>query len=237
MKNRIFSLCIVLISVSMLYSCVNGKGELITETVGVNNFTKIDHGTKGRMTLVEDNNQFLVFTGHQNLFDILNIEVSSGVLKIRTKAGKSIGKYEEMHFEVHTPFVEEIKVSGPGSVLSEGNITGDRFTGVVSSNGKLEVNQLDTDFTEAVISGSGSLTLRGKTNKAELGVGSAGQLYAFEFIAKENLVELRGNGIIETTTTDKLDVRLIGNGGIYYKGNPVINTLVNSGQGVLINAN
>jgi hypothetical protein len=237
MKNPIFQLCVVVFSASMLYACVNGKGEIITQTVGVSNFTKIEHGTKGRMTLVKDNNQFLVFTGHQNLFDILKIEVSSGVLKIRTKAGKSIGKFEELHFEVHTPYVEEIKVSGPGSVLSEENITGNRFTGVVSSNGELEVNQLDTDFTEAVISGSGSLTLRGKTKKAELGVGSAGQLYAFECVAKENLVELRGNGIIETTTTDKLNVRLIGNGGIYYKGNPEINMIVNSGQGVLVNAN
>jgi hypothetical protein len=237
MKLSWKSIPVILFVLISLYSCVNGKGDIVTETIGISGFTKIEHGTKGDVILVKDDNQFVEIIGQQNIIDILKLEVDGGKLKIKTKGGKSIGKYDQLTFYVHAPFIEEVKVSSAGTVTGGEGITGDNFSGVVSSNGKLEINDLDAEFVEAVVSGSGRLTLRGTATNAEFGVGSSGAIAGFELAVANNKVELRGNGIIETTTNSTLEVRLLGNGAIYYKGNPTISTPVNNGQGVLIDAN
>jgi hypothetical protein len=228
---------IVFLATALFSSCINGKGELVTETLGINGFTKIDHGTKGDVVLVKDDNQFVVLTGQQNILDILNITVDGGTLKIRTKGGKSINKYSELKFEVHAPVINEIKVSGPGTVTGGQGIAGTNLSAVVSGSGKITLGEINAQKTEAIVSGSGSILLSGISAQGDMGIGSSGRIEAFGLTVADNKTEMRGNGVIETTTNNSLEVRILGMGTIRYKGYPTITTPVNNGQGFLVNAN
>ena len=88
-----------------------------------------------------------------------------------------------------------------------------------------------------MVSGSGNILLSGVSEKAEMGIGSSGSIEAFNLTVADNKTEMRGNGVIETTTTNTLEVRILGMGTIRYKGYPTITTPVNNGQGFLVNAN
>lgn len=236
MKNA-YLFFFALASASLFTSCLNGKGELVTETIGVNGFTKIDHGTKGDVILVKDVNSYVKVTAQQNILDALNISVDGGTLKIRTKGGKSIGKYSELIFEVHAPMIDEIKVTAPGTVTGGQGITGNNLVTVVTGSGRITLGEINAQRTEAVVSGSGNILLSGVSEKAEMGIGSSGSIEAFNLTVADNKTEMRGNGVIETTTTNTLEVRILGMGTIRYKGYPTITTPVNNGQGFLVNAN
>lgn len=220
--KRLFEFTLVLLGIVLLFSsCVNGRGEVVVETMEFGAFTKIDHNIKGDVIIVNDQNHFVEVHGQQNVLDAITISNDNGTLKIRTKGGKSIGKYEELTYYVHMSLLEEVKIGGKGTVKGS-NITGNKFITKISNDGKLEIDGIDADKVEAIIAGAGQMVLEGKTDKCELGVGSVGLLSAYELIARESEVELRGNGVIETYAIEKLTVFLLGNGTIYYKGNPTV---------------
>lgn len=236
MKNTLKAACVLFVVATALMACVNGKGDVTTETLGLNGFTKIDHGIKGDVILVKDDNQFVEVAAQQNIHDVLKVEVDGGTLKLRTKNGKSIGKYDELTFYVHAPFIEDVKIGGSGTVTGGNGITGARFTTKISANGQLKMTDLDVDYTEVIISGSGTAELSGHSDKSDFGVGSAGRVATFNLSSDVTNVQLKGNGSIETTTNVKLDVLISGSGGVYYKGNPQVVSKI-TGNGILVKVN
>ena len=218
-----------------MLACVNGKGDVVVQTYALSGFTKIDHGTKGDIIIVKDDHQYVEVSSQQNIIDILKVEVDGSTLKIRTENAKSIGKYEELKFYVHMPVVEDIQIGGAGTVTGGDSLTGDKFTCKVSSNGSIVLTGLHVSYTEIIIAGSGSVKLTGHADKSDMGVGSNGHVECFGLSSDETSVQLKGAGSIETLTNVKLTVLISGNGGVYYKGNPVISSTI-TGNGVLLQA-
>lgn len=216
-----------------LMACVNGKGDVVLHTYEATGFTKIDHNIKGDMVLVKDSSEYVEVSTQQNIHDILDISVDAGTLKIRTKAAKSIGNYDELKFYVHTPFIDYIRLAGSGTITADTGIVGNDFSCKIINNGRIELSALNLAHVEVIISGAGSVKLQGYCDNSEFGVGSAGRVEAFELQSRITDVQLKGNGSIETSTSEKLTVFISGTGGVYYKGNPVVSQTI-TGNGVLI---
>ena len=97
-------------------------------------------------------------------------------------------------------------------------------------------NQTGEVFGENIvvsIRGSGSITLSGICNFAEITVQSAGNFNGSDLEILEAFVSSRGSGNIYVWATDWLEVEIKGSGNVYYKGNPKITSYI-GGSGKLI---
>ena len=119
--------------------------------------------------------------------------------------------------EIHEREVEEVI---PTSFFSSGNSRDQ--TGVVYG-----------ENIAVSIRGSGSITLSGTCNFAEITVQSAGHFIGSNLETRVAEVNSRGSGSIYVWVTDRLHVNIHGSGNVYYKGNPVITSYV-GGSGKLI---
>ena len=73
------------------------------------------------------------------------------------------------------------------------------------------------------VSGTGTLTLSGTSNCAEITLSSAGTFMGKDLEIKVANVILAGSGNIYVWATDVLNVTIQGSGRVYYKGNPLVN--------------
>ena len=92
-------------------------------------------------------------------------------------------------------------------------------------------HQTGTVYGENIVvsvQGSGSLTLSGICNFAEISVQSSGGFSGSGLEIKRAEVNSRGSGHTYIWVTDRLIVNIQGSGNVYYKGNPRISS---NGQG------
>lgn len=236
MKNINIGLVAVLAFVAVSFTaCVNGKGDIVTQTFNVSGFDRVSHTVVGDVILVNDANQFVEVSSHQNIIDALKFTVSNGQLKISNKPGRNIGKYQELKIYVHTPVLNEIKISGSGSITGA-NISAANFSAKISGSGDINISGIASESIETDISGSGKITLGGISNKSEFEISGSGDVYAFNLVSDKTEVDISGSGNVETTTITSLNVEISGSGNVKYKGQPGINTDM-SGSGNLVNAN
>ena len=83
------------------------------------------------------------------------------------------------------------------------------------------------------VQGTGTLTLSGTSNCAEITLSSAGTFMGSDLEIKVANVTLAGSGSIYVWVTDVLNVWVQGSGRVYYKGNPRVNQN-GTGSGSLI---
>ena len=83
------------------------------------------------------------------------------------------------------------------------------------------------------VQGTGTLTLSGTSNFADITLDSAGTFMGSDLEIKVANVKLIGSGSIYVCVTDVLNVTIQGSGRVYYKGNPQVNQN-GTGSGSLI---
>lgn len=87
----------------------------------------------------------------------------------------------------------------------------------------MAVHGVKTNQTDAsIISGHGTITITGTSDKAKLKVTGAGHIVADEFEVNECSCNITGTGSINCFAVKKLGVSGLGSGKLVYRGNPVI---------------
>ena len=83
------------------------------------------------------------------------------------------------------------------------------------------------------VTGTGSLTLSGICNFAEITLSSSGCFIGSSLEIRAAEVNCLGSGSIYVWVTDVLSVNIQGSGSVFYEGNPIINSNI-QGSGKLI---
>ena len=97
-------------------------------------------------------------------------------------------------------------------------------------------NQTGVVYGENIVvsaGGSGSLTLSGTCNFAEITVQGSGGFSGSNLEIREAEVVSQASGHTYIWVTDRLNVKVLGSGNVYYRGNPQIKSVV-QGSGKLI---
>lgn len=203
-----------------------GNGNIITKTISISNFSKIEIETQIDVIYSqEENNGTLEFTTDENLFDQYDFYVKEDKLIIKLK-GKNkwirrlnsttstikVSSLEltdieiagESKFNFCTPFVSEsleIELAGSGKVVAH------KFPFTVE-NCKVE------------IAGSGEVVLVGKIQNADLEIAGSGNIKALQCEIAYLKVEIAGSGDVEAHVTEALNIEIAGSGSVKYSGNP-----------------
>jgi hypothetical protein len=230
------SILIIALTALVTTSCrkVYGDGPMVTETRDVSNFSGADLRCSGEVIYRQGNEYKVVVTAQQNILDILQTYTSNNRLVIRFKDDVRVRSHDPIRVEVTAPSASGFRISGDGSMRSEGLLTSSRMDIDVSGSGNITVSQLKVDYIDANISGSGNITvIEGSANEENTHISGSGNIDLLNVPAANASAETTGSGDTYVNVSQSLDVKITGSGSVFYKGRPVISTRV-SGSGKVL---
>ena len=236
---------IIVLLISFLFTsckkdnvCIEGEGTVTTQTLSVPNFTGISSNGVNDIVIVQGSNQVVTATGHPNIINLIETDVSNGIWDIELEDGC----YEdyELTFLITTPNIEKVEINGVGKIeINDFENQGD-FEVEINGAGNVELNSFTgTENFDIKTYGVGKIIGNADfpdLKKLDITVKGSGDFEGFPIITQECNIDIEGSGNCEVNVTDKLDIKISGSGNVYYKGNPTITTDI-SGTGILIDEN
>jgi hypothetical protein len=183
MKNIHIAIIAIIVTGLTAQSCdkmsnqIEGIGTITTNTLQVDEFTKINTEGSDNVYISYGAEQEVTVTGHPNIISRIQTDVSNGTWDIELEEG-SYGIYELTYY-ITIPTIERVTNSGSGNVTVTDPIAVDRMkVSLIGSGGfygfPLEANTFDVDISGAgnceitvkddldvVIDGSGSVYYKG----------------------------------------------------------------------------
>lgn len=232
MQTKKFLLYILLVvaTVSLTGGCQvqassgeRSSGGQTKENRNVATFKSIDLAISANVILKQGGPQSVVLEGDANDLEKVVTEVSGSELKIKTKPGSWNMKRVDVYITVQD--IENLKISGSGSIKNDGAIKGDEMELVISGSGSIHISDLAVKNISAVISGSGSIDYSGTSpaSESKLVVTGSGNINADGLASKNAQVNITGSGDCKVNAEENLNVQITGSGSVMYKGKALIN--------------
>ena len=191
---------------------VQGSGVQVSESRTVPAFRSVDLAGSINVVIRVGEPRSVRVYGDDNLIDRVTTDVSSTTLVIGTTPG-SYATTSPMRVEVTVPSLNELTLSGSGTVMATG-IEGPRLTVTIPGSGVVRASG-STEELDAMVSGSGQAELDGVDARVVQAVVS-------------------GSGEIVVTAVESLDASVPGSGSIVYTGEPTSVTKSVTGSGDIV---
>ena len=222
MKKLTFLLVIIFIS-----SIASAQ---VKENRDVKDFSGVSFGVAGELYLVQGNKFSVSIEGSKSLLSEVETYVKDGKLIIRKKNWNSF-RTDKVTVWVTKPEIDDLSVSGSGTIKAEGPVSGKEFELHVSGSGKLMLSSLEADELDCSISGSGTIYLdEGSANECDLSISGSGDYMGKDFEISEMDVTVSGSGKCVCNVSKQLGARVSGSGDIYYSGSASVDARI-SGSG------
>lgn len=196
---------------------VAGSGPIITETLSLNNITKVTNLQGVDVRISQGSQQVVTATGHANVIRRLETRVSSGGWTIALEEGCYPNL--TLTIDITLPEIEEVTSKSSGNIFLEG------FDGIenlaITSWGSGDIRAI-SDFA----------TLQ----ELKLDSRGSGNLSLYQVPADNCVVYSAGSGQCSVMALNSLDVTIKGSGDINYQGSPVITQQL-IGSGRVVDAN
>ncbi len=174
-----------------------GSGDLQTETRDVDNFKRVKLKGSFDVFITVGKKQSVTVTFDDNLLELVETEVQGKTLILDTEG--NFRSKRSCKIEITVPELEYVKLSGSGDIIIE---------------------ELDEDFFEYQLSGSGDISAEGRVKDLELHLSGSGDIDTRNLIADDVYAKISGSGGIKVYAKNSLDGKVSGSGDIVYYGNP-----------------
>lgn len=211
MKNKIFSLAVVLLMFSSVL--------LMGQTRDVGDFHAVHASTSVVVTLVKANSTSIEYTMKKGSAENLITKVKNGTLYVKTKSSKggNWGSDTKAHVTVYYTELDEVSASAGCTLKSENTIEANQMDIDVSSGSTakltVEANEVDVD-----VSSGATLKLKGEAKKGSFEASSGSTLNAYYFITDDANVEANSGASLSIHVNDTLDAEANSGASIKYTG-------------------
>ncbi len=226
--------CFIDIDDDTFSRCVDADGPIISETIVMSSFSGIDFRMAGEVYLRQGSEQEVVIEAPRRLIEEMEFDVRRDIWSIETDRCVR-HSHRDLRIFITVPFLDYVRLSGSGDIISENFFAIDDLELVLSGSGLIDLG-IEADDVKASISGSGDIILEGTADDLDFNISGSGDIKAFNLSANTASVHISGSGDAEVTVSDALNVRISGSGDVYYRGNPSIDKTV-TGSGGVIDAN
>jgi len=192
-----------------IFGSVSGSGRVISERRTVGSFDRVSVLGSNNVSLVQGNEVSVDVNAYENLLPYLETYVEAGTLYVRYRPNTNV-RNDNSLIRIRVPSLAGISVSGSGNIITETAFNFDRL--------------------EAVISGSGNISLFGTVRSLNCRISGSGNLRAFDLLADEVTIAISGSGSASVNARNTLDATISGSGEVVYQGNPAVNSRI-SGSG------
>lgn len=212
MKRLYALLPLVVLMSSCIKEKLKGDGDIISDTRSLPAFHTVESDGDNRVSVVRDSVYKVIVTGYENLVPEFRTHVSNGKLGLEYDDDFWV-RNDNIQVEVHTPFVENVRIEGSGRIEVRPGFTGPHFESHIDGSGSIEVQGGNFRMLVAEINGSGDIRC-----------GDA--------ICDTAYVDISGSGDIDVNVSQYLDASISGSGTIRYRGNPVVKSHI-TGSGTV----
>jgi len=216
-----------------LAGCVQGSGNVVSESRDVSDFDEVELRGIGRLEITQGRTAELTVTADDNLMQYIDTEVEGNTLVIAVKNKSlpffTVNPSETIVYELTVPALARASLSGSGNIVVDGLETED-LTVEISGSGDLEATDLVAGSFTYELSGSGKATVSGEVDSQDVRISGSGRLEAGDLRSSEAVIRISGSGRAVLWVTDELDVEISGSGDVQYYGSPKVTQDV-SGSG------
>ena len=258
MKTQIkitFAIALIMMAFTSCFDgiIVEGNNEITQETRTLPNFTEVSSSGSYRIFYQHGDSAKATIIGESNIIPYIETAVYNNKLDIRTALHVSISTNKMLEVYIESPEIEEIELSGSGSIETD-SVNGDELSLSISGSGDIISTFVGNEFTSSIsgsgsmdiytecttsktsISGSGKIIIEGLATDADFTIIGSGKIKAYDFAVKNAEVEISGSGDAYINAAEMLKGYISGSGNIYYIGHPSID-LNDLGSGRLVNDN
>jgi len=212
--KKIFWLCGIVVFIACNKDKITGSGNTISEERNITGFNGliVNGSTKAFVNI--DTEFAVTVKGYENLLPYFETNVVSGVLEAGFNNDVTVSN-DNTEIYATAPMLDLLETNGTGDIDVTGEITG-------------------SDHLKATVNGLASINIEGgNANNFEGEITGDGNISALAFQCKDATVNISGDGDVEISVSDNLDVTITGNGNVYYHGTPAITTHI-TGNGQVI---
>lgn len=224
-------LLFVLVSVqcqSGITGSIKGEGEIVKQEITLEAIHGVNLGFSGDVILTQGNTQKIVMEGQQNILDNIRREVKSGVWNVYFD--KSIREMKNVTVHITLPNLDEVRLSGSGSIRSTNKFTGaDDMEIRVSGSGGITLDYT-ANSTDLALSGSGEINLSGESKELSIAVSGSGDIVAGNLKTDNCDIHISGSGDATVNVNNSLETHISGSGDVRYSGSPSVEARI-SGSG------
>jgi Putative auto-transporter adhesin, head GIN domain len=236
MAHRVFiGLCFI----GLLLSCksdaqswmqggIKGEGEVIKQDISIESLKGINLGFDGDVVLTPGSTQKITLEGQKNILDNIKREVKNGNWNITFD--KNVRQAKEVTVYITLPTLEELRLSGSGSIRSTGKFSGlNELDIAVSGSGDIHF-EYDAHETDLSLSGSGEIELSGTSQSLSIAISGSGEVNAHELVTDDCSIHISGSGDASVHANNNLETHISGSGDVDYSGTASVKTRI-SGSG------
>jgi len=201
-----------------------------TQTRNVSAFTEISLKIDANVHLKQGNTQSVEVKGLEGTLNRLITDVNNRILVIKYPSDTWFKKWNPGNVDIYItiPQIDELAISGSGSIISEDKINSRILNLLLSGSGDIKLAELRAEKVSVLLSGSGNVHLSGNEKAAEFKVtiSGSGNVNAIDFPANDVDVKIGGSGNCLVHADKNLVAKLAGSGNVRYRGNPLIDTTI-----------
>src|SRR5262244_2683604 len=159
-------------------------------------FTSIDISHKGKVILTQDTSHTLRIEPADKRDDV-KTTVSDKTL--------SIDAPSDVTLYISMKEIEELSISGYGSVASESPIKSNELRLTIGGSGRIEIKDADVKKLTTDISGVGKVIVSGKAETSDINISGSGRVDASGLKTSTSSVNISGLGKSTVDATDNLN--------------------------------
>jgi hypothetical protein len=215
--------------INILNNTITGSGNVLSEMREISSFDaiKVSSGLNVYVQFGEERSEIEV-VADENLHEVIQTEVSNGVLKIYSR--NSIRKAKSKDIYVYAGDIHELDVSSAGRIIGENILVTEKLSADASSAGEIDI-ELDCSYVDIEISSSAEVILAGRTKMLDVEASSAGSLRAGDFQAESCDIEVSSAANAEIHVLRSLEANASSAGNIVFKGAPQERNIKTSSAG------
>lgn len=190
----------------------------------------IEHHIRDNVFISQGTSQRIVIEAQNEAFKGLNKDVENGIWKINFLNKPNL--YRNMKIMITVPDLNSLSLVGPGMIITQ-KMKLDSINLSVSGTGNIDLDAVTRVITGEMLS-NGDMFLEGNSSLGKFNIVGKGRINAFDMQLKNTDLLMEGDGTANIAVNDTLNARILGSGNIFYKGNPILNTVSSNSGGSII---
>jgi hypothetical protein len=206
----VFLALVVLVGGCGLRGSIQGSGNVISENRTVSGFDTISFSGNGRLELDQNGTESLSISADDNILPLVIAEVHGTKLELHLKTGVNVSPSRQIVYKVGARNLIGISSSGDTSTFAKG---------------------IHTSSLRLTLAGSGDMSAEGSSDHQEITLAGSARYDGASLRSKFASIDIAGSGKATLAVSDKLDIKIVGDGSIKYIGDPTVNqTVLGSGS-------
>jgi len=204
---------------------------LSQKSYDVKDFNQISLASSIKAYVSIGDNYEVTAKGDEDDLEDLEIYVKNNDLIIKRKSswGWNWGG-SKIEVNITLPEIEELSVSGSGSLKVMDKFNAGDLRLSVSGSGNMELDT-DSKIVDASISGSGKIKAKGSAEEIDVKISGSGGFRGEELKATHCEAKISGSGSCEVYAVESINAKISGSGSVRYAGDPKKVNSHSSGSG------